>query len=169
MKNNFNKILIVGNGGSGKTTLSLKLSSLLNIPTLHLDKIYWTDGWNKNNIIDFENHVRDFMHLDKWIIEGTPMHDIESRIRAADEIIFLDFNRLTCILRLIKRSLRNYFKKDNDFDGPAKYFSFKAIKWVWGFNASKRNIILDLMSKNMRGDLFVITKNNDVKILLSEE
>lgn len=107
MKNNFNKILIIGNGGSAKSTLALDLSYILNTPLLHLDKVYWTNGWNKNTVTEFEENVRNFMTSEKWIIEGTPMHDIEYRVQAADFIIFLDFSLWTCITRIIKRSLKN--------------------------------------------------------------
>lgn len=48
MNNNFRKILIVGNGGSGKSTLALFITSLLKNPVLHLDEIYWIDGWKKH-------------------------------------------------------------------------------------------------------------------------
>ncbi|HBM16819.1 MAG TPA: hypothetical protein DD381_10820 [Lentisphaeria bacterium] len=39
------KILIIGNCGSGKTTLSKKLSLISNLPVIHLDKHYWNPGW----------------------------------------------------------------------------------------------------------------------------
>ncbi len=39
-----NRILILGPSGTGKTTLSLKLSKLLNIPHLHLDGLALMKG-----------------------------------------------------------------------------------------------------------------------------
>ena len=34
-------IILTGNRGAGKSTLSRKLSDKLNIPVYHLDKIFW--------------------------------------------------------------------------------------------------------------------------------
>jgi adenylate kinase family enzyme len=35
------RVLVIGSGGSGKSTFSNKLGKLLNIEVLHLDRFYW--------------------------------------------------------------------------------------------------------------------------------
>lgn len=39
------KIIIIGNAGAGKTTFATKLALKLNIPLIHLDKLYWYGEW----------------------------------------------------------------------------------------------------------------------------
>ncbi|WP_242835879.1 AAA family ATPase [Clostridium sp. DL-VIII] len=39
------RILIIGGNGCGKTTLAQTLASKLEIPLIHLDKLYWRDNW----------------------------------------------------------------------------------------------------------------------------
>lgn len=41
------KIAIIGNAGSGKSTLSAKLRALLAIPLYHLDQYFWKPGWQE--------------------------------------------------------------------------------------------------------------------------
>ncbi|MEZ4586890.1 MAG: isopentenyl transferase family protein [Gemmatimonadales bacterium] len=39
------RILILGSGGSGKTTLALQVSETTGHPVVHLDSLYWKAGW----------------------------------------------------------------------------------------------------------------------------
>ena len=43
-KNNFNRILIIGNSGSGKSWLASQLSEKLQYKTIHFDKHFWEPG-----------------------------------------------------------------------------------------------------------------------------
>ena len=43
---NMQKIIVIGNAGSGKTTFSKALSKKLNLPLIHLDKIFWYGIWH---------------------------------------------------------------------------------------------------------------------------
>lgn len=63
----------------------------------------------KNTLHQFDTLVKNFMLSPAWVIEGTPMHGIELRSEAADTIVFLDYNRVICIYRLLKRTLKNIF------------------------------------------------------------
>ena len=39
------RILIIGCCGAGKTTLANVLSKRLNLPVVHLDRLWWNPGW----------------------------------------------------------------------------------------------------------------------------
>ncbi|WP_157756190.1 hypothetical protein [Paenibacillus crassostreae] len=40
-----NRILVIGSGESGKSTLSQKLGSILDLPVIHLDTYFWNANW----------------------------------------------------------------------------------------------------------------------------
>ncbi len=167
MQNKFNKILIVGNGGSGKTTLSNKISKMLNIPILHLDNIYWINGWVHNEMEKFDSITSQFMQSQSWIIEGTPMRGFETRVSHSDTIIFLDFSCAACTFRIMKRSIKNIFSTaTRHIDGPAKFFSLKALVWIWKFNNEKRKMILSVIARSNAKNLFHITTDRDLKKML---
>ena len=39
------RILIIGSGGAGKSTLALRLAEALKVELVHLDAHYWKPGW----------------------------------------------------------------------------------------------------------------------------
>ncbi len=39
------RILVIGCPGTGKSTFSKQLGSILNIEVIHLDKHFWKPGW----------------------------------------------------------------------------------------------------------------------------
>ncbi len=41
------RILVIGSGGSGKTTFSKKLAERSGLPLYHLDALYWKPGWKE--------------------------------------------------------------------------------------------------------------------------
>lgn len=159
----FNRILILGNGGAGKSTLARQLSQILSSPILHLDKVYWIHQWQKNDPILFNKSVNHFMQQEKWIIEGTPMRGLEDRIKSADLIIFLDINRIQCIFQLIKRRFsKNNFVNDGC---PAINLNLKTLSWVWHFNQKTYPVILEQL-KARKKEVFFVKNNAEILFLL---
>ena len=48
------KILVIGNTGAGKTTFARELSQKLNLPIVHLDRLYWCGEWEHVNREKFD-------------------------------------------------------------------------------------------------------------------
>lgn len=148
----FSKIAVVGNAGSGKTTLSFQLHKKLNLPLYHLDKYYWKPNWERGPQEEFLAAHQRLCAQDKWIIEGSYLKLLEERVAAADTIIFLDIPRSTCIWRVLKRSVR-YWRTVMP-GGPEgckeqlfhiKFLDF--LKWVWDFDTRYRSRALSLLEE----------------------
>ncbi len=101
--NQMKRILIVGCCGSGKSTLSRKLSQKLDIDSISLDKLFWKPGWVERNSDDFDKSLQKELEKDSWIIDGDYGRALSHRLKYADTVIFLDFNRWVCTLRVLKR------------------------------------------------------------------
>lgn len=166
MIDNFNRILIIGNGGSGKSTLAKKLRDILSYPLLHLDKIYWNNSWDKNDLAHFDEKIGAFMQQEQWIIEGTPMRGIELSLPKADTVIFLDIHRTICIYRVFKRGTSRIFFSKNDDGCPFNIFSFKGLNWIWNYKKNKNQKILELLAKTKNSTIIKVGNNSDIKQLI---
>lgn len=120
------KIAIIGHSGSGKSTLADYLGHIYHIPVLYLDTVQFTADWKERDRQEAVSMVQDFMERESWVIDGNYKGFLQDeRLAEADQIIFLNFNRINCLVRALKRffqyrnSTRESMAKDcrEKFDG----------------------------------------------------
>lgn len=99
------KTAIIGYSGSGKSTLAQHIALKHGIPVLYLDTVYWLPGWQERTLEEQQSIVQQFMDShDSWVIEGNYTRVLHSRrMEEADQIIFMNFNRFTCLFRVLER------------------------------------------------------------------
>ena len=77
-----NKIIILGCCGSGKSTLSRKLSDRTGLPLYHLDMIWWRPDETHIPREEFDRKLGEILAGERWIVEGDYRRTYEPRIRA---------------------------------------------------------------------------------------
>ena len=103
--------MIIGSGGSGKSTLSRQIGKILNIKVFHLDAIHWKPGWIETPFDEWKGITDELTKKGTWIIDGNYGDStMETRFQAADTIISMDISRIVCLLRIVKRRLQNINK-----------------------------------------------------------
>lgn len=87
------RIVILGNGGSGKSTLARLLGERLDLPVVHLDKLFWEPGWAEPDAQQFRERVREAVAGDAWVCEGNyARRTFDLRLPRADLVISDLFN-----------------------------------------------------------------------------
>lgn len=136
------KIAVLGYAGAGKSTLARTLGARYNIPVLHFDTVQFTPNWQERDREEAHRMVHAFMENPDWVIDGTySKFEFERRLKEADQIIFLNFPRLTCFFRAWKRYFAFRGKQRPDMaDGCNEKMDLEFIWWLlWeGRTRSKR-------------------------------
>ena len=110
------KIIIIGNGGTGKSTLAQKIGQELAIPVTYLDLIMWNKDWDRLPEREFKKKLDEITRTKDWLIEGWGYHStLNDRIEKADVIIYLQFPLQFCLKSVLERNTK-YNNKKNPFD-----------------------------------------------------
>ncbi len=155
------KILVVGIPGAGKSTLSVQLGEILNLPVYHLDKYYWKPGWIESEEREWREKIKELVLKENWIIDGNYFGTMDIRFPHADTIIHLDFKRSVCLWRIFKRVLTGYNKVRSDAaEGCPERFDFEFIKFVIQFPKKQRPLTLAMIEKYKNEKEIIILKNS---------
>lgn len=169
-RTNYKRIIILGAGGSGKTTLAKKLSKITNIETYHLDKAYWLPNWEKPKTEDFTQKITDIASRETWITDGNYIDTLPIRLARADLIIMLDINPQTCVRRIFFRTLKSHFIKRDDLDTFCfEHFNdhYKSFcKWVKDFRKEYYPKLIALCEKYPNIELITLHKQKEINQLL---
>ena len=126
------KIVIIGYSGSGKSTLAKRLAQQLGVEPLYLDRVHFLPDWAEREPESAREIVWAEMQKPDWVIDGnyTHMHR-EERLREADEIIFLNYPRFICLMRVLKR-YRDFRgnARDSVADGCIERMNWEFAWWV---------------------------------------
>lgn len=99
----YKRIVIVGNNGSGKSYLATKLSTITGLPLIHLDSEFWKPDWEQPTREEWSRRQRELTSMPEWIIDGTHMSTLDIRFQKADLIIFINVNRWICMMSVLMR------------------------------------------------------------------
>ena len=167
---NIKKVVIIGSGGSGKSTFAKKLSEKINIKVYHLDALFWKPNWvgvPKDEQAKVQN---DLVKTESWIIDGNYGGTMDIRLNAADTIIFLDIPRTICVYRAFKRMIQYRNKTRPDMgEGCEERFSFEFFKWIWEYPKTKKPKILDKLEQlSKEKEVIIFKSSNEVDNFLEK-
>ncbi len=129
------RILIVGCGGAGKTTLSRALGEKLRIPVYHLDRYFWKPGWVEEPKEKFDAVLGELLRRDAWIMDGNYGRTFPERLKYADTVIFLRYSRRVCLCRILKRYLTYRGRTRPDLtEGCSERLNLEFLRYIWTYN-----------------------------------
>ena len=163
------KILVIGSGGSGKSTVATRLGELLHLKVSHLDQLFWRPGWVKPAPEEWVQTVTDLTDCDSWILDGNYGGTLDLRLRKCDTVVFLDLSRWLCLWRIVTRALRYRKQRRPDMaEGCPEKLDLEFVLWVWNFPRDTRPIVAKLMREQGAGKRIVwLRSRREVKKFLA--
>ena len=154
------RISIVGSGGAGKSTFAHQLADILHLPVIHLDALYWQPGWVATPQDEWSEKQQQFVQQESWIIDGNYTSTLDVRFTIADTIIFLDFPRLLCLYRAIKRRIQFAVKTRPDMaEGCPERIDHEFLLWIWNYPTNGRMRVLKKIEQHRGGKQIVILRS----------
>ena len=161
------RIILIGCGGAGKSTLARKMGEVLDIPVVHLDKLFWKPNWVETSREEFDALLAQELAKDKWIMDGNFNRTMPERIKRCDTIIYLDFSRVACLMGVVKRVITTYGTVRPDMgEGCPERIDFEFMKWVWNFNKNKRESYYKMLNEVENIETIVLKNRRAVKLFL---
>jgi adenylate kinase family enzyme len=138
------RVLVIGSGGSGKTTFARQLAARTGLPLIHLDAHFWRPNWQPRPDDEWAAIVRELISRDRWIMDGNYGGTLDQRLEACDTVFFLDMPRSQCMARVLRRQFRNWGRAREEMpEGCAERFSLEFLAWIWTFPSRRRGAILE--------------------------
>ena len=164
------RVLIIGCGGAGKSTLARQLSHVTGLPLVGLDRAYWRPGWIEPSKAEWRETIEKLVAEPAWVMDGNYSATFDLRMPRADTAIWLDYPRTTCLRRVVWRSLKGYGRTRADLpDGCPEQFDAKFLRFIWDFPANSRPRIVDGLQRfgaHLR--VLRLTNDRDVAAFLRE-
>lgn len=133
------RVMIIGSSGSGKSTLARQVGAILNLPIIHIDPMFFTEGWVQRPREETHDLVNQAAMGGAWVFEGNCSRAFRLRAERADLIVMLDLPRLLRIWRVLWRTASNYGKTRPDMaPGCPERFDWEFLKWVWNYPTNQR-------------------------------
>lgn len=161
------RVVVIGSGGSGKSTFSRELGRVTGIPVVHLDREFWRPGWEETPKDEWNVRVAELLSADRWIMDGNFGGSRQIRIEAADTVIFLDLPRRVCLYRILKRTIKYYGRSRPDMtEGCNERIDLEFIGWVWSYRKRRRKRMLAELESLTEKSVIILQNQRQVSDFL---
>lgn len=137
------RVLVIGSGGAGKSTLATRLGRATGLPVHHLDALYWKPGWVPTPDAEWDAKIAELAAGPAWIMDGNYGRTMDQRLAACDTVVFMDLPRTLCLARVLWRRLRHRGRARPDMNaGCPEQVTWEFVRWVWRYPRERRPAVL---------------------------
>ena len=118
--------------------------------------------------------VKKLTSRDAWIIDGHYGSTLEMRLEAADAVIFLDFPKIICVWRAIKRRFQSsgVSRPDMGPGCPERFLNWEFLKFlllIWRSpRAQSPSVVRKLRGYSDTKRIIILRRPKDVKRFMEE-
>ncbi len=173
----FERIVVYGVTGSGKTTVSRRLGALLGLPVIELDSLFWEPGWTATPEDRFREKVQRVLAAapEGWVCDGNYSRVRPEVIGHADTVVWLRLPWRLTFWRLFWRTMsrawsREVLWNENRESWRTTFFSHESILW-WSLRyhrKSMRNIAAGMGQAPAGASVVILRSTREVETFLQD-
>ena len=133
----FQKAIIIGCPGAGKSTFARKLSDKMHLPLYYLDMLWHKPDRTTVDRNIFDEKLKEIVLKEKWIIDGNYGRTLEMRIQWCEAIFLLDSPVEECLVGAKSRIGKQ--RVDMPWIETEFYEEFK--QWIMDFPKNELRIL----------------------------
>ena len=140
-----NRVMVIGNAGGGKSTLSRAVCAVKGLPYFSIDQILWQPNWRRTPDHEFERRHNEMLSHRYWVIDGYgPMTSVQARLSACDTVIFIDHPLHVHFWWAAKRQLKSIFvgRSDGPDGCPMSRVTFRVFQMIWVLHWQTRPLLI---------------------------
>ena len=160
-----NRILIIGSGGAGKSTLALKMFDILHIQVINLDSYYWQPNWIAQPKEKWSKIVTDLCKIPSWIMDGNYFNSLPLRLQYADTVIFIKKSRYECLFNAYKRM---FTKRVDPIQGCPEKVDWGFVKWIWNYQKDITPKIMAILNEHPKFELHILKNNKEIEAFIKK-
>ena len=150
----FQKIIVIGSSGAGKSVFSRKLRDITGLPIHNLDLLWHKPDKTNYTAEEFDKKLQDILSTDKWIIDGNYQRTLETRLANCDTVFLLDYPLNVCLSGAESRIGR----KRDDMPWTETEFDEEFRQWIIDFPKIQLPAIYQLLKKYSDKTIIIFKK-----------
>ena len=155
----FQKAIIIGCPGAGKSTFARILSDKTHLPLYYLDMLWHKPDRTTVDRKIFDKKLKEIVLKDKWIIDGNYGRTLEMRIQACETIFLLDFPVEECLAGAESR----IGKQRVDMPWIETEFDEEFRQWIIDFPKNELPIVYKLLDRyKSEKDIYIFHARADI-------
>ncbi len=148
------RVVVLGRGGSGKSTFCHQLCENTGLPVIELDKVFWDESLKALTPEEWRGLQSKVAAEEKWIMDGDlgPFDVLEPRLTRADTVVIVEPPLTVCLWRALRRGRRRF-----DF-------------WLWVLSwrrTYRPRIIEDVQRYASGAETVMLSNDRDIKSFLT--
>ncbi len=167
------RIAILGSAGAGKSWLARQLAEILDLPVVHLDRLYWKPGWVATPDSEWHQVQLRELERDAWIADGIQEERVKPNLwlDAADTVVFIDASPLTSVWRVTRRRFDSADGAEMPADcKPAPFYRAfpRFLRFLRVYRTVVRpEVLADLARRKQRQQVAILRNEEDVQRFLA--
>ncbi len=163
------RILVIGNGGGGKSTLSQRIARRFHLTYISIDRdVLWLPGWVQRDKAEQREITGSLVLEERCIMDGTSPSTFDIRLPRTDIVLWVRMPRWLCIWGVTTRWLKWIGRTRPEMaPGCTEKIDWQFLRFIWTFEEKfAARIIGGLAEHGPQVPVFQLKNRGEMKRLL---